>query len=587
MKKRILSLVLILALLMSSLVLVMGCDDEGEKGNENESGVEGDSSGNVEATEAETLDDSKFNIFHNKAYLCGFIWPDNATEDEQDVGKQLRSMFNKLTGKQVVFVAESKATEDYDFLVVVGNTKLQESKDAYKELGEREASATVKGNKLIIAFDNLSAGLGIVEELKEELSKNKDPKETVRLSLKYKGTYKALPEIDALPTISGGSTPIDCGEGTYMTRVTNATAAKLAEYCASVEEAEFELISERTERNNVFYTLVGENEYIYAYYSNYNKEIRVITGPREALAEGDLSIKSKKTYEPYIASIPQPDNGMGYIIRMEDGRFLVFDGGYTGEDRVFKALKQLEPNENIVIAAWFISHPHSDHYPAFIDFIKTHGRDKTVTLERVIHNYVAPQMYNVPNSTAGKEDCSGDVEKLYAEAKLHIPTVPIIKAHTGQVIDFGATQVEVLYTIEDMVPTTMENTNASSMVVRVLMEGHSIMFLADTYNTSARILNGLWGDYLRSDIMQIAHHGQWPSIPELYEYIKGELVLVPAITNRYKNDVVDSRWKSVTDTVMKYAKDLSVSLDEMVIIELPYTYKNNKDEVLAKLASLR
>ena len=590
MKKRIIYIFAIVLALILCTAIFVACDEATEEnadGGSADAGGEGAASDSESVAPEETLDDSKFNLYFNDKYLCAFVQGDKATEDEKAVAKELRLALTKKTGKQITFITESKVTDEYKYLIVVGETNFEESKKAYKSLDERDAVAKVVGNKLIIAFGSKGSGLGMVKTLMDSVEANKNG--AIRLSHTYKKEYRALPSIDALPTYNKSATQtIDLGQETVMTYVASATRASFNEYCQSVEAAEFKKIADRTEKSNVFMTFVGETEYIYAYFSNYNSSMRIITGPIDQLAMDDYSVKADSPeISPYIASIPQPGNGMGYIIRLADGSFMIFDGGYSGGDRVYSTLRQLEPKGELVIAAWFISHPHGDHYPAFIDFIKAHGNDSKVTIEKVIHNYVHPDMYNIVNGTAGTENCSTDVKKLYTEAEKYIPDVPIIKAHTGQVMTFGETQVEILYTVEDMVPTKMENSNASSMVVRVMMEGHSIMFLADTYVTSARILHNMWGNYLNSDIMQIAHHGQWPSISEIYDDIQGQLVLVPALKQNYKNDVVDSQWIGVTNTVMKYAKDLSISCDKVEKIDLPYKIKNNKDTVLNELKTLR
>jgi hypothetical protein len=119
--------------------------------------------------------------------------------------------------------------------------------------------------------------------------------------------------------------------------------------------------------------------------------------------------------------------------------------------------------------------------------------------------------------------------------------------------------------------------------VRVNAGGKSIMLLADTCYASGPILNNLWGDHLKSDIVQIAHHGCWPSVADIYHSIQGEIVLFPAMTANVKVNVFDSRWSGVMQVVLGYAKDIYISGDKFHVIELPYEIQNNKEEELAKL----
>ena len=573
MKKRIIYLFALALALVLCMAIFVGCDEAPEESG-SESGSESAAGG---------LDNTKFNMFYNDEYLCAFVQGDNATADEKAVAKELRVAIAEKTGKQLAFITESKLTDEYKYVIVLGNTGLQESKDVYASLGEREAVAKVVGNKLVIAFSSRESGLGIVESLTNELANNNEGE--LRLALDYNAKYKALPSLHDLPDYEEGTSEIiDCGEGTTMLYIPDATTGYFEEYCQSVEAAEFKKVFTREEQENIFCAFVGETDYIYAYYLKSYYAARIVTGPIEQFAEPDYSIDAPETVKPYLASIPQPNDGQGYIFQLPDGRFIIQDGGYKGEDRVYKALKQLKPEGEIVIAAWFISHPHSDHYPAFIDFIKAHGKDKTIVLERVINNYINDEMYNI-NGTAGVDNSGAAVKEFYSAAKQYIPDVPIIKAHTGQVLTFGSVAIEVLYTPEDMIPAPIKNINGTSFVFRIITgDGQTFMMLADTYVDSANIMIKVWGDYLRSDIMQMAHHAIWPANSDLYNCIKAETILYTAALKNLKNYLFrnssNAGYVAVNETALSYAKDIYLSIDEMYIFEFPHTIKNNKEEML-------
>ena len=528
----------------------------------------------------EELDDSMFNIFGNQKYLCCFVWSKNPTDAERGVASELKTLMSKKTGKQIVFVTPDKVSEDHKYVILLGNTGEDESKDVSKRLGEREAVIDIIDNKLVIAFNSKSSGVGVVRKMMSKLTN----KQTMRLAFSYTANYKAFPEIEELPEYKGGTAQIiDCGQDTIMKLIKGSNAQTLDEYAQSLDAAGFGKISERTAEGNTFYTYKTDSNYIYMYYTKYSGQIRVITGPIESLCEEDYSIKSSKKVSPYLASVPNSVDSQGYIFRLEDGRFIVQDGGVTGEDRVYAALKKLEPQKDIVIAAWFISHPHPDHYPALMDFAKAHGSDKTVTVERIIHNYAHEDIYVVKDGTADDEYCDDDVRDFYKNLRIYMQGVPIIKAHTGQIVKFGSTSIEVIYTIEDLLPEKVDNINATSFVFRATVGGQSIMVLADTYVASANVMCSMWGNYLKSDVVQVAHHAIWPATAELYNKIQGKLVLITSTKSGYRVSLDDTRWKNVTDAYLKYATDISISLDGMVILDLPYVFKNNKNQVLQEI----
>ena len=156
-------------------------------------------------------------------------------------------------------------------------------------------------------------------------------------------------------------------------------------------------------------------------------------------------------------------------------------------------------------------------------------------MTKVINNYINDEMYNI-NGTAGVDNSGTAVKEFYSAAKQYIPDVPIIKAHTGQVLTFGSVAIEVLYTPEDMIPAPIKNINGTSFVFRIITgDGQTFMMLADTYVDSANIMIKVWGDYLRSDIMQMAHHAIWPANSDLYNCIKAETILYTAALKNLKN----------------------------------------------------
>ena len=371
---------------------------------------------------------------------------------------------------------------------------------------------------------------------------------------------------------------VDCGDESRMIHISDATADDFNDYCNKVAEKGFSLIFKRSVANNLFATFTNESEYIYVYFTDYNKQMRIMTGPAQSLLLGDYSVCTRKEVTPYIASVPQPEMGEGYIVRLPDGRFIIQDGGYEGDDRVYNTLRELVGDEEIIIAAWFISHPHADHYPAFTDFIKNHSSDSDVTVERVIHNYGHIDMLTTSAKYVDPIPVA-DVLAFYETLEKYAPDIPVFKAHTGQLISFGSATVEILYTVEDIIPEPITNPNDSSMVIRIKIGEDSLILLNDTCYASGPIIHDLWGAYLKTDIVQIAHHGMWPSVESIYHDIAGEVVLVPNLCKYFKEYITDSRWVGVIDAALSYAKDIYVSGDKLMVHKLPYVFENNKEEM--------
>ncbi|MBQ7375694.1 MAG: hypothetical protein IJW52_02305 [Clostridia bacterium] len=588
---RSIALIILLSMCLSLLVACNGAEDATEPTatdapTETPTEAPTDKPTEKPTEPVELMDKSRFNLLYKKKCVCAIVIPDNSTEEEKAVAEKLAALFLNKVKKATVIRKESKLTDDLPYTIFIGNTNQSGSKDAIAALGEREATITSNGNSLFLVFDNYAGGRDVVEILVDSIKKDKQG-ENAWLPLDYSLKYKAPPEIDAFPAYDEGTvTNMDSGYNTELLIAESVTTKGFEEYCNTVEAAGFKRDFDRTEADNRFVTFLAANHYIYIYRTAYNGQMRVVSGPIEQYARPDYTEEDRKENTiPYIASIPQPGDGEGYIFRLTDGRFIIFDSGYKGDDRVYKTLRELEKGE-IVIAAWFISHPHGDHYPAFLNFVKDHGYDRSITIQRVMHNYTHADRYNI-NGSAGLDEAGKNVTEFYNVLEEYLPDVPVIKVHTGQVINFGDTEVEILYTVEDIMPKKLPNNNDSSLVIRLHIADQSIILLADTCYDSGPIMNKIWGSYLKSDIMQIAHHGMWPSVAEIYHSIQAEVVLFPSMTKNVKNWVVDSRWAAVMQVVLDYAEDIYISGDALTVIELPLWLEYNKNDVLEMLAELR
>ena len=78
--------------------------------------------------------------------------------------------------------------------------------------------------------------------------------------------------------------------------------------------------------------------------------------------------------------------------------------------------------------------------------------------------------------------------------------------------------------------------NNSSMVIKMNLEKSSILFLGDTGEESGDKLLNTQKDKLKSDIVQVAHHGQRGAKESLYQEIKPTICLWPTPKWLWDND---------------------------------------------------
>lgn len=221
------------------------------------------------------------------------------------------------------------------------------------------------------------------------------------------------------------------------------------------------------------------------------------------------------------------DCGMGYIFRLSDGTFVIIDGGMPTPETLpacfFERLRELAGDGPIVISAWIFTHAHPDHTRVFVRLTEMFPGQFEV--RRVIHNFPGMLM-QLGGGHRGW--CKTEV-RLVEEAMERLDPKPaFIRAHTGQRFEFPGLSVDMLFTLDDFKqPFFPDNFNATSLVFRVTAEGQTFMFLGDTDPTGCGILVERFGELLRSDVVQVAHHGYWGGTKEVYDAIRPAIVLWP------------------------------------------------------------
>ena len=82
----------------------------------------------------------------------------------------------------------------------------------------------------------------------------------------------------------------------------------------------------------------------------------------------------------------QMRGGMAYVIQLNDGRFIVIDGGEAGTESryqmnkkvLYSYLKARKQGEKVTIACWVITHFHSDHVDVAMRFMREYQAELDV-----------------------------------------------------------------------------------------------------------------------------------------------------------------------------------------------------------------
>lgn len=348
-------------------------------------------------------------------------------------------------------------------------------------------------------------------------------------------------------------------------------------YCALLENAEFTKKQDYTLGSHRFAAYCRGTDGVFLNYFASISELTVAV--EENCAYFDFSDTPKShSVTAQITQIALEDFGMSYVIRLPDGRFIVIDGGRDFKPdraRLWKCLSEDSPEEKPVIAAWILTHPHSDHYLCFIGFMEEYG--DRVTVERYLLNFPeGDDIVHYPKIEKKDkrfEDSSGktNIPKMWEQIKKSGGIA--YTAHTGQKYDIGGASLEILASMDDTIHLS-QNINASSLVIRMELCGQVILWGTDASFSDAR-LPEKFGGHLKADILQIPHHGFQCGTAEAmklgYDLISPKVCLLPV--SEYNAYTAFSAHKEST----KYLMTSVNSVEEFIVgtpqrtIALPYT----------------
>ena len=140
--------------------------------------------------------------------------------------------------------------------------------------------------------------------------------------------------------------------------------------------------------------------------------------------------------------------------------------------------------------------------------------------------------------------------------------------------------MDVLYTHEVMAPENLAYFNNSSMVTRFTIAGQTITFLGDIQNEGSTAMVKMYGKNLKSDIVQVSHHGWVGATKSLYQNQDPSVLLWPTSNGEYKTQTSSpngSGYKAVDYHITHNmnVKDIFIADTTNKQIPLPYVPGSN------------
>ena len=515
---------------------------------------------------------------------------DSALESETVAAiNEILAMFQWMTGAQILAYSDEERPEGENAKeILVGNTNRAVSALVGAGMKADDWSISVADDDLIVVAGGTNPMRFALQSLRYTLYSLANQQNTttegnhtmplvvVPGDLKLSGEH--TPDV---PSVTGR---ITVGENAYMMYRENAVLSTFNDYLKLLKDCGYSVHVAAKKAGAVHSaTYYNGAEILNITFAETDNMLRVVTDPtRESALHPTRAIpyRGRTDVEPLFIQMGgiyvTKDCGMSYVVRLCDGTFLIVDGGWDNTSiasDLMATLQQYNVLEGDPVVSWIFTHGHYDHTGAFVKFTDTYHDD--IDLRSV--------MYTFPNQAQTMIHGGSTVNRVQNNFRNMIAeyrdNTTIYKLRTGQELQFPGCEIEMLFTFEDYTqPKQLTYFNDSSIVFRLTLskngeDAQTLMMLGDCSESTAPILVARYGSYLKSDAVQVAHHGYAGGTDALYNAIEAAVVFWPAPLDHPTTGVArfsNKNWSKVTRRMLsqEYAKVLYVSGLGTVVLDL-------------------
>lgn len=216
-----------------------------------------------------------------------------------------------------------------------------------------------------------------------------------------------------------------------------------------------------------------------------------------------------------------------YVIKTKNDKIIVIDGGIDGDGleaapylpAAIRAIKGLSQDDPFEVEAWFLTHQHRDHFNELRKMLDAYNEDSNYIIKNIYVDFPEPVTEwgdPVKNATDLHLEFLGYLKNAinhYYEVtesdltydKINGAVVNAENIKNGLTIEIDGVSFDILQTW-----SKHDNVvNSNSMIIKLRYNEHSVLFLGDCYVDSAhRLLDTYGREALKSEYIQLAHHGQ-------------------------------------------------------------------------------
>lgn len=367
-------------------------------------------------------------------------------------------------------------------------------------------------------------------------------------------------KLSAVYATGHGISMADPTRGGALQVVSETSAEEFLAYTQALEADGYRCSFRRRIGANLYAQYQNGDELVYVYYTDCEKEVHVIRDlegtpldafnyaytPKESdtvsfyqyalmfdpTGRGGYNVEAGKIYE---------NCGLFDVIRLADNSLVLIDGGWfpqTPEKAVeecFKFLCEITgtgDSGTLNIAALYFTHGHSDHVYMPLRLLERYG--DRITVERLMHNL--PVIHNDPIFKA--------LGELLADK---YPDMQFVKLHTGEEINLGGVQFDVIFTHDDMVApdgsSEIREFNNTSLMLKMNANGRSFMLMGDwggsyierdtteykpmEHSLIASFARPNGESFLKCDVIQTGHHAINDWLDNFFAIVDADAAFIP------------------------------------------------------------
>ena len=205
------------------------------------------------------------------------------------------------------------------------------------------------------------------------------------------------------------------------------------------------------------------------------------------------------------------------IFKSKSGKIAVVDGGRIPDtDRFIRVLQKITGKDVPHVDAWLFSHFHTDHYGVYYTLCSDEKYRGKISVGTFYCDLLTEEFY----TTLAKERVPNAAAIRSAMLSPTSPTgAKICTVKKGDHIRVDEIDFEVIH-VPDITMAEKMNMNDSSVVYKMTYDGEqTMMLLGDAEWVCSNDLVENCKDKLKSDIVQVGHHGCGNVSGECYELI--------------------------------------------------------------------